>query len=67
MEFDFEALAADDRYKILTSTIVPRPIAWVTTLSKDGARNAAPFSFFNAMSGEPPILALGIMPTPTAA
>jgi flavin reductase (DIM6/NTAB) family NADH-FMN oxidoreductase RutF len=61
MEFDFETLAADDRYKILTSTIVPRPIAWVTTLSKNGVRNAAPFSFFNAMSGEPPLLALGIM------
>lgn len=61
MEFDFEALAADDRYKILTSTIVPRPIAWVTTLSKNGVRNAAPFSFFNALSKEPPLLALGIM------
>jgi flavin reductase (DIM6/NTAB) family NADH-FMN oxidoreductase RutF len=61
MEFDFEALAADDRYKILTSTIVPRPIAWVTTVSKDGVRNAAPFSFFNAMSKEPPLLAIGIM------
>ncbi len=61
MEFDFEALAADDRYKILTGTIVPRPIAWVTTLSKNGARNAAPFSFFNALSKAPPLLALGIM------
>lgn len=61
MEFDFEKLAADDRYKLLTSTIVPRPIAWVTTLSKNGARNAAPFSFFNALSREPPLLALGIM------
>lgn len=60
MEFDFEQLAADDRYKILTSTIVPRPIAWVTTLSKDGVRNAAPFSFFNAMSKTPPIVAIGI-------
>jgi flavin reductase (DIM6/NTAB) family NADH-FMN oxidoreductase RutF len=60
MEFDFERLAADDRYKILTSTIVPRPIAWVTTLSKNGVRNAAPFSFFNAMSKTPPILAIGI-------
>jgi flavin reductase (DIM6/NTAB) family NADH-FMN oxidoreductase RutF len=60
MEFDFERLAADDRYKILTSTIVPRPIAWLTTLSKNGVRNAAPFSFFNAMSKTPPILAIGI-------
>lgn len=62
MEFDFETLAANDRYKLLTSTIVPRPIAWVTTLSKNGTRNAAPFSFFNAMSKEPALLAVGIMP-----
>lgn len=61
MEFDFEKLAADDRYKLLTSTIVPRPIAWITTLSKDGARNAAPFSFFNAMGKDPALLAIGIM------
>jgi len=60
MEFDFETLAPDDRYKILTSTIVPRPIAWITTVSKSGVRNAAPFSFFNAMSKTPPILAVGI-------
>jgi len=61
MEFDFEKLGADDRYKLLTSTIVPRPIAWVTTLSKDGVGNAAPFSFFNAMSKDPALLAVGIM------
>lgn len=60
MEFDFEQLAADDRYKILTSTVVPRPIAWVSTLSRNGVRNAAPFSFFNAMSKTPPIIAIGI-------
>lgn len=60
MQFDFRELSATDRYKILTGTIVPRPIAWVTTLSRSGVRNAAPFSFFNAMSKEPPLLALGI-------
>jgi flavin reductase (DIM6/NTAB) family NADH-FMN oxidoreductase RutF len=60
MEFDFEQLTSEDRYKILTSTIVPRPIAWVTSLSKNGVRNAAPFSFFNAMSRTPPIIAIGI-------
>lgn len=60
MEIDFETLAPDDRYKILTSTIVPRPIAWITTISKNGVRNAAPFSFFNAMSKTPPIIAVGI-------
>jgi flavin reductase (DIM6/NTAB) family NADH-FMN oxidoreductase RutF len=60
MDFDFETLTADDRYKLLTSTIVPRPIAWITTLSKNGGRNAAPFSFFNAMSRDPALLAVGI-------
>lgn len=60
MDFDFEKLAADERYKLLSSTIVPRPIAWITTLSANGVRNAAPFSFFNAMGNEPPLLAVGI-------
>ena len=60
MDFDFEKLAADERYKLLTSTIVPRPIAWVTTVSAGGVRNAAPFSFFNAMGKAPPLVAIGI-------
>lgn len=60
MDFDFETLAPDDRYKILSATIVPRPIAWITTLSLDGIRNAAPFSFFNVLSKAPPLLAVGI-------
>ena len=62
MEFDFEKIPAGDRYKIMTSTIVPRPIAWVTTLSKDGIRNAAPISFFNGMGKDPPVLAVGVQP-----
>ncbi|MBS0253061.1 MAG: flavin reductase family protein [Proteobacteria bacterium] len=61
MDFDFETLAADDRYKLLTSTIVPRPIAWITTRATNGARNTAPFSFFNAMGKDPALLAVGIM------
>lgn len=60
MQFDFATLAAGDRYKLLVSTIVPRPIAWITTVSADGVRNAAPFSFFNAMDKDPPLLAVGI-------
>jgi flavin reductase (DIM6/NTAB) family NADH-FMN oxidoreductase RutF len=60
MDFDFGALAPDIRYKLMTSTITPRPIAWVTTLSVSGVRNAAPYSFFNAMSKDPPIVALGV-------
>jgi flavin reductase (DIM6/NTAB) family NADH-FMN oxidoreductase RutF len=58
--FDFETLSARDRYKLLIGTIVPRPIALVTTIDQQGRVNAAPFSFFNCLSADPPILALGI-------
>ena len=61
MLFDMEALDAQNRYKILASTVTPRPIAWVTTLSEGGIVNAAPYSFFNALGHEPPTLALGLL------
>jgi flavin reductase (DIM6/NTAB) family NADH-FMN oxidoreductase RutF len=57
---DFADLDGATRYKLLTSTIVPRPIAWVTTLDGVGGVNAAPFSFFNVLVGDPPILAVSI-------
>ncbi len=60
MEFDFKALAHKDRYKLLVGCVVPRPIALVTSLSLDGVINAAPFSFFNALASDPPLLALGL-------
>lgn len=60
MLFDFAAIAPRDRYKLLASTILPRPIAWVVTESPEGRRNAAPFSFFNLFSDEPPVVCLGI-------
>lgn len=47
-------------YKLLTSTVMPRPIALVSTLNADGGVNAAPFSFFNIFSEAPPLLVLGI-------
>lgn len=62
MLFNMGALTPRERYKILTSTIVPRPIAWITTLSRNGIANAAPFSFFNMMGDDPPTVAVGIMP-----
>jgi flavin reductase (DIM6/NTAB) family NADH-FMN oxidoreductase RutF len=61
MLFDMETLEAQNRYKILTATVTPRPIAWVTTLSEDGVINAAPYSFFNVLGHEPPTLALGLL------
>jgi len=60
MLFDMDTLSDTDTYKLLVSTIVPRPIAWISTRDLDGTINAAPFSFFNAMSGKPPIVCFGI-------
>ena len=60
MFFDFAALSPEHRYKLLVSTVVPRPIAWVVTLDLEGRVNAAPFSFFNAVSQDPPVLVIGV-------
>jgi len=49
-------------YKLLIGTVVPRPIAWVSSRSRDGVLNLAPYSFFNAVSREPPMLAISIGP-----
>jgi flavin reductase (DIM6/NTAB) family NADH-FMN oxidoreductase RutF len=58
--FDFRTLSARDRYKLMIGTVTPRPIALVTTVDLEGRVNAAPFSFFNCLSADPPILALGV-------
>ena len=47
-------------YKLMTNLIVPRPIAWITSIDAAGVINAAPFSFFNMLGAEPPILVVGI-------
>ncbi len=56
MELDPETLGARDMYQWLTSTVLPRPIAWVSTISPDGKTNLAPFSFFQAVCARPPTL-----------
>lgn len=56
MELDLEKEFADRAYQLLACLIVPRPIALVTTINADGKINAAPFSFFNLLGTEPPIL-----------
>jgi flavin reductase (DIM6/NTAB) family NADH-FMN oxidoreductase RutF len=58
--FDFGVLSARDRYKLIVSTVVPRPIAWIVTVDREGRANAAPFSFFNAFSTDPPVVGVGI-------
>ncbi|MBX3605494.1 MAG: flavin reductase family protein [Piscinibacter sp.] len=60
MEIDFAELSAYQRYKLMASLIVPRPIALVTTLSAGGVANAAPFSMFNMLGEDPPIVMLSI-------
>jgi flavin reductase (DIM6/NTAB) family NADH-FMN oxidoreductase RutF len=49
-----------ENYKFLIGSIVPRPIAFVTTKSKDGILNGAPFSYFNIVSSNPPMISLSI-------
>lgn len=49
-------LAAPQAYKLLTGVVVPRPIAWVTTRSRDGVLNLAPFSTFTYVSTKPPMI-----------
>ena len=60
MHFDLAAIGETNAYKLLISTVVPRPIALVTTVDASGRVNAAPFSFFNAVSSRPPVVVLGI-------
>ncbi|HTV41186.1 MAG TPA: flavin reductase family protein [Candidatus Sulfotelmatobacter sp.] len=57
MELDLEGDYAERAYQLLASVVMPRPIAFVTTISPEGKVNAAPFSFFNLFGGDPPILA----------
>lgn len=54
------SLTPADRYRLMISAIVPRPIAWVTTLFPDGRVNAAPFSYFNGVSSTPPLVSVAV-------
>lgn len=60
VSFDFEALSYAECYRLLVNTVVPRPIAFVTSMDASGTLNAAPFSFFNVMGHDPPVVVLGI-------
>src|ERR1700761_9786817 len=62
--FALRDLSRHDRYKLLCGVVIPRPIALVTTLDVNGAVNAAPFSFFNVFSGDPPLIVLGLQHKP---
>jgi flavin reductase (DIM6/NTAB) family NADH-FMN oxidoreductase RutF len=60
VQIDFAKLTEYQRYKLMASLIVPRPIALVTTQSASGVINAAPFSMFNMLGEDPPILVISI-------
>jgi len=47
-------------YHLMTSIVVPRPIAWVSSQSRDGALNLAPFSYFSALTSKPPLLSISV-------
>lgn len=57
---DPAVLSHRDRYRLLSSLIIPRPIGWLSTRSASGFPNLAPFSYFNAVSASPPLLAVSI-------
>lgn len=56
MIVEFDKSSPETVYKILIGSVLPRPIAWVSTLSKTGIPNLAPFSFFTVASSNPPVL-----------
>lgn len=60
MIFDCNTLTAAELYPLLAGTIVPRPIAWVSTLNENGQSNLAPFSFFQLVCDAPPTLMLSV-------
>ena len=56
MRFDSLKTEGSVLYKLLTGTIIPRPIGWISTIDENGINNLAPFSFFNAVGEDPPHL-----------
>jgi flavin reductase (DIM6/NTAB) family NADH-FMN oxidoreductase RutF len=64
VNLDAAALRGRELYGLLVDTIVPRPVAWVLTLSPDGVPNLAPFSFFNGVCARPPTLSVSVASKP---
>lgn len=64
MQFEMRAMRPMDRYELLLGTVLPRPIAIVTTLSSDGSLNAAPYSLFNVVCHDPPLVMVSVLAHP---
>jgi flavin reductase (DIM6/NTAB) family NADH-FMN oxidoreductase RutF len=60
MHVDPAELSPRDAYRLMISCIIPRPIAFVTTLSREGISNLAPFSFFNGVTSDPPVISIAV-------
>ncbi|MEY9095562.1 flavin reductase family protein [Paenibacillus sp. RC84] len=60
IEIDPESQSERETYKLLIGSIIPRPVAFVTTLSKEGVVNAAPFSYFNIVAANPPLISVSV-------
>ena len=67
MRVDLRETVGGKAYRWLASTITPRPIAWVSTVSEDGVHNLAPISFFNVICDDPPTFVIAIVPRPDGA
>src|SRR5258707_5526148 len=64
MEYAPNDLTRRERYKLLAGFVLPRPIAWVTTVGPTGVVNAAPYSFFNVFCEDPPLCMFAVNPRP---
>ena len=62
MLFDFAKIPFEQAYKLVVASVVPRPVAWVVSQDREGRVNAAPYSFFNAFSDNPVVVAIGCGP-----
>ena len=60
MNIDFESLSPSQVYSHITQTLIPRPIAWVLSENADGGFNLAPFSYFNAVCSDPPLVMISV-------
>lgn len=60
MELDPATWSPRDAYRLLTACLVPRPIAWVSTLDEEGRANLAPFSFFGGLTSDPPTVMVSV-------
>ena len=65
MQLDFSTLSPTQAYHTVIQTLIPRPVAWVLSENDNSSLNIAPFSYFTAVSSEPPILMFSVGKKPS--